>query len=121
MTASKVDARPDTQQKQGGKNMKITLTITIELNTLPLEVAPVEEQVAPVEVERTQTTLEAFVAPVDGRIARPHGWSPTYAQGRAVHCCKNCGAPHRRISQVTGFCKDENCHRGFPVGPAGWV
>lgn len=105
--------------------MKIELKITLELNILPLEVAPVEPVATPEGETRTQSTLEEFTRPVDGRTVRPQGWSPTYSQGRAVHTCSNCGAGHRRISPVTGLCKEENCVLGFPQfdfeRPVGWV
>ena len=86
--------------------MKITITIVIENENLPLEVAPVQPDASPLSEERTQTTLEAFVPTRTGtsRIG-----APTYAQGRATHHCSACGAPNRRKDPVTGLCKEDAC------------
>ena len=115
-------ATPDTRNKnKEGKNMKIIIKIEIELNILPLEVAPVEPVATPVGETLTQSTLEAFIPATDGRKDRPHGWSPTYSQGRAIHTCSNCGAGHRRVDPALGVCKEKNCVLGVPSGPVGWV
>ena len=90
--------------------MKITITIEIEtMKKNPLdEVEPTT--VLPGQEERTQSTLDAFKQPRNGS-SRKGVW--TYRQGRAIHCCTNCGTPHRRMDKETGVCKDDFCGVGF--------
>jgi len=73
-------------------------------------------------IERTQATLsdERWGAYAEGRDdeaahqeERRTGTCrknvPEYKDGRAVHRCSNCGAPHRRIDKATGYCKEPTC------------
>lgn len=109
--------------------MKIKLTIVIETheeNPPSLEVERVIEdsQVSLGLEERIQTTLDAypsigeelaqaFKQPVDRRGVAQRGIAkPSYRNGRKVHTCVNCGAPHRRINSVTGYCKEATCETG---------
>lgn len=90
--------------------MIIEMKITIEImKKNPLEEV-VRENEQPVQEERTQSTLDAFKQPRNGssRIG-----VMTYREGRATHCCTNCGTPHRRMDKETGVCKDEFCGIGF--------
>tara|TARA_R110001592_G_scaffold319627_1_gene597337 strand:+ start:1061 stop:1444 length:384 start_codon:yes stop_codon:yes gene_type:complete len=40
----------------------------------------------------------------------------TYEQGRNVHRCTNCFAPHRRVDKDTGYCKEATCPSGVWQG-----
>tara|TARA_R110001606_G_C15390837_1_gene651530 strand:+ start:3696 stop:3977 length:282 start_codon:yes stop_codon:yes gene_type:complete len=86
--------------------MKITIEI---MKKNPLEEVDAQEA-QPNQEERTQSTLDAFKQPRNGSSRKG---VMTYREGRAVHCCTNCGKPHRRIHKNTGVCKDELCGVGF--------
>ena len=90
--------------------MIIEMKITIEImKKNPLdEVEPATEQ--PAQEERTQSTLDAFKQPRKGSSRKG---VMTYREGRAAHCCTNCGTPHRRMDKTTGVCKDELCGVSF--------
>ena len=73
-------------------------------------------------IERTQATLsdERWGAYAEGRDdeaahqeQRRTGTCrknvPEYKDGRRVHRCSNCNAPHRRIDKETGYCKEPTC------------
>lgn len=101
--------------------MIIEMKITIEImKKNPLdEVEPETDQ--PVQEERTQSTLDRFKTVKERmfrEVKQPRKGSSrmgvmTYREGRTIHCCTNCGTPHRRMNKETGVCKDELCGIGF--------
>ena len=104
--------------------MKIIIEITIERHEQnpPIVEASLDD-VPPLE-ERTQTTLEAFTYPSIGEelheAFKPRTIAPrehlTYGQGRNIHRCTNCGAPHRRVDKNTGYCLEATCESGVWQG-----
>ena len=82
--------------------MKITITIEIEtMKKNPAE--EVASQPQP-QQERTQATLNDFTQ----RSGSSRKGVPCYRDGRKVHHCSNCQAPHRRIT-ASGFCLEDGC------------
>jgi hypothetical protein len=104
--------------------MKITITIEIETHEEIPPSVEVSQVDAPHLEERTQTTLEEFTTPSIGEelyeAYKPRTIAPrehlTYVQGRNIHRCTNCGAPHRRVDKNTGHCLEATCESGVWQG-----
>ena len=123
--------------------MKIIIEITIEKHEENPPIVEASFDDVPLSGERTQTTLEAFKHPSIGEeleeAYKPNlideAWDKafplasknlkrniaprehlTYEQGRNVHRCTNCGAPHRRVDKNTGYCLEATCASGVWQG-----
>lgn len=86
----------------------------VRLEDLPSSPTPQEPQESPTEPSEGITPTHPPLTVENGR--QPH---LCYADGRKVHTCSNCGAPHRRLNPKTGQCGEgDNCrpeYRGIPL------